>query len=105
MTHNVGGAPLRSDAPSHIYSFDVGAGSWQGLFASRVTSWRHLRDARGAGVQNRALAAAMAVTQRLTGPSRLESTIVADPSAGAFGVADNAVRLSQFGVTLYRRIS
>ncbi|MFG2985542.1 hypothetical protein ACGFYQ_30515 [Streptomyces sp. NPDC048258] len=101
MTNNVGSAPPHSDAPSHIYYFDVGAGNWQGEFTFRVTSWRRLRNTAGVGLRNRALVVAMALTQRLTGASRLESTIVATPSAGAFGVADNVVRLSKFGVTLY----
>lgn len=93
-------APSHSAAPSHIYYFDVGAGSWQGEFTFRVTSWRRFRSAR-TGLRNRALVVAMALTQRLTGASRLDSTIVASPSAGAFGVADNVVRVSKFGVTLY----
>ncbi|MEU9378109.1 hypothetical protein AB0D94_30720 [Streptomyces sp. NPDC048255] len=101
MTNNAGSTPSRSDAPSHIYYFDVGAGDWQGEFTFRVTSWQRLRSARGIGLRNRALVVAMALTQRLTGASRLESTIVATPSAGAFGVADNVVRVSKFGVTLY----
>lgn len=101
MTNNAGSAPSRSDAPSHIYYFDVGAGTWQGEFTFRVTSWQRLRNTRGIGLRNRALVVAMALTQRLTGASRLDSTIVATPSAGAFGVADNVVRVSKFGVTLY----
>ncbi|MGW0751392.1 hypothetical protein [Streptomyces sp. NPDC002587] len=101
MTNHAGDAPSRSDAPSHIYYFDVGAGGWQGEFTFRVTSWRRLRTTRGIGLRNRALVVAMALTQRLTGASRLESTIIASPSAGAFGVADNVVRVSKFGVTLY----
>ncbi|UQX04602.1 hypothetical protein [Streptomyces sp. RerS4] len=99
MTNN--SAPSRSAAPSHIYYFDVGAGDWEGEFTFRVTSWRRLRNTRSIGLRNRALVVAMALTQRLTGASRLESTIVASPSAGAFGVADNVVRISKFGVTLY----
>ncbi|MFB7462881.1 hypothetical protein ACFCZ1_05135 [Streptomyces sp. NPDC056224] len=101
MTNHADSAPSRSDAPSHIYYFDVGAGDWQGEFTFRVTSWRRLRTTRGIGLRNRALVIAMALTQRLTGASRLESTIIASPSAGAFGVADNVVRVSKFGVTLY----
>ncbi|MET9435810.1 hypothetical protein [Streptomyces sp. NPDC006551] len=94
-------APPLPDAPSHIYYFDVGAGDWLGKFTFRVTSWRRLREARGIGLRNWALIIAMALTQRLTGASRLESRIVASPSAGVFGVADNVVRISRFGVTLY----
>ncbi|MER5932554.1 hypothetical protein [Streptomyces sp. NPDC002054] len=105
MTNNVGSTPSstpsRSDAPSHIYYFDVGAGTWHGEFTFRVTSWDRFRNTAGIGLLNRALVVAMALTQRLTGAARLESTIVANPSAGAFGVADNVVRISKFGVTLY----
>lgn len=101
VTNHVDGSPSRSDAPSHVYYFDVGTGDWRGLFTFRVTSWRRLRRTRGVGLLNRALVVAMDLTQRLTGPSRLDSTIVASPSAGAFGVADNVVRVSKFGVTLY----
>jgi hypothetical protein len=101
VTDNDGVTPLRSDAPSHIYYFDVGAGEWRGQFTFRVTSWRRLRRARGVGLRNRGLVVAMALTQRLTGASRLESAIAAHPASGAFGVAENVVRLSKFGVTLY----
>ncbi|QES46968.1 hypothetical protein DEJ50_02975 [Streptomyces venezuelae] len=78
----------------------MGVGDWEGRFTFRVTSWPRFRRTR-VGLRNRALVVAMVLAQRLTGPPRLESTIVADPSAGAFGVADNVVRLSTFGVTLY----
>lgn len=89
------------EAPSHVYYFSVGAGTWQGTFTFHVTSWSRFRKARELGLKNQLLVIAMHMTQRITGGSRLDSTIVAKPSSGAFGEADNVVRLSKFGVTLY----
>ncbi|TQF01362.1 hypothetical protein E6W39_02810 [Kitasatospora acidiphila] len=88
------------DAPSHVYYFQVGTGTWHGSFAFRVTSWSRLRAGR-IGLRNTVLVAVMQLTQWVTGKSQLASTIVAKPSEGAFGEADNTVRLSKFGVTQY----
>jgi hypothetical protein len=93
-----GSLPLTT--PSHIYYFSVGAGVWRGTFRFRVTSWQQLKRAR-AGLMNSLLATTMHVTQRLVGASDLDSTIVPKPEDGAFGVAENTVVLSKFGVTLY----
>jgi hypothetical protein len=87
-------------APSHVYYFEVGPGTWQGTFTFRVTDWRRLVGS-GVGPRNLLLVLAMTITQRLTGAARLTSTIVAHPEEGPFGVADNAVRLSRFAITLY----
>jgi hypothetical protein len=94
-------AETPADAPSHVYYFDVGTGVWRGKFTFRVTSWRRFLRAGDIGLMNRLLVVAMRLTQLLTGAARLDSTIVAKPHAGAFGEADNTVRLSKFGVSLY----
>jgi hypothetical protein len=91
---------MASPPPSHIYYFDVGAGSWVGTFDLKVTSWRRLLGAR-IGVKNTLLVAAMRTTQTLTGPSHLTSVVVPHPEEGPLGVVDNDVRLSRFGVELY----
>lgn len=90
----------QSSPPSHIYCFDVGAGVWRGNFTFQVTSWPRLLRS-DIGPVNRILVTAMHVGQLATGSCRLDSTIVAKPSAGEFGEAVNTVRLSRFGVTLY----
>lgn len=87
-------------AASHFYYFSVGAGTWTGEFRFRVTSWRNLLRAR-VGLKNLILVGAMHLTQLLTGASSLDSTIVPKPSEGTFGVAENTVALSKFGITLY----
>ncbi|MEU1676752.1 hypothetical protein ABZ752_32645 [Streptomyces roseifaciens] len=92
---------MTTTAPSHVYYFEVGAGAWRGTFTFRVTSWRRFLRAREIGAKNRLLVIALCVAQGLTGASRLDSTIVAKPREGDFGEADNTVRLSKFGVTLY----
>jgi hypothetical protein len=89
-----------ADAPSHVYYFQVGTGTWHGSFAFRVTSWSRLRSG-AIGWRNTLLVVVMQLSQWATGKSRLESTIIARPTAGAFGEADNTVRLSRFGVTQY----
>jgi hypothetical protein len=89
-----------TSAPSHVYYFEIGAGTWRGTFTFRVTDWRRLLRG-GIGVRNLVLVAAMAFTQRLTGRARLRSTIVPRPEEGRFGTALNRVRLSRFGITLY----
>lgn len=95
------GTPATPATPaSHVYYFEVGDGVWHGRFELRVTSWRGLLAAR-VGVRDTLLVVAMRTVQALTGPSRLESTVVARPDAGAHGVADNTVRLSVLGVTVY----
>ncbi|MCU7820315.1 hypothetical protein [Kitasatospora sp. DSM 101779] len=88
------------EAPSHVYYFQVGTGVWHGHFTFRVTSWNRLRHS-GIGPRNRLLVVAMQLSQWITGRSRLESTLRAKPSRGAFGEADNTVRLSRFGLTQY----
>ncbi len=87
-------------APSHVYYFEIGAGTWRGTFAFSVTDWRALVRS-GIGVRNHLLVVAMVLTQRLTGRTRLRSTIVPRPEEGPFGTALNRVRLSRFGITLY----
>ena len=89
-----------AEAPSHVYYFSTGTGTWRGTFAFRVTSWRLLRQHR-IGIVNGLLVYAMHASQRLTGRSRLDSTIVARPDEGTFGVAENVVRLSKLRLTLY----
>ena len=86
--------------PSHFYYFTVGTGTWHGDFAFQVTSWRGLLN-RGVGLRNFLLATAMHWVQHCPGETRLDSTIEARPDDGTFGVAENTVRLSRFGVTLY----
>ncbi|MFC5149500.1 hypothetical protein [Streptomyces aureoversilis] len=86
---------MTTTAPSHVYYFEVGTGVWRGTFTFRVTSWRRFLRARGIGAKNRLLVIAMGVTQWLTGASRLDSAIVAKPCEGAFGEADNTVRISK----------
>ncbi len=87
-------------APSHVYYFEVGTGVWRGKFTFRVTSWHQLMRSE-IGLMNRLLVIAMHLGQLLTGASRLDSTIVAKPFEGVFGEAENTVRLSIFGATLY----
>ncbi|MBM7808046.1 hypothetical protein JOD57_003883 [Geodermatophilus bullaregiensis] len=87
-------------APSHVYYFEIGAGTWRGTFSFRVTDWRGLLRS-GIGVRNLVLVAAMALTQRLTGRARLRSVIMPRPEEGPFGTALNRVRLSRLGITLY----
>jgi hypothetical protein len=86
--------------PSHLYYFEVGAGSWAGTFTFKVTSWSQLCRAR-IGIKNILLVAAMGATQKVAGPSRLTSVVVPHPDEGECGVVDNAVRLTSFLVTLY----
>ena len=73
---------------------------WRGSFAFRVTSWRVLRKRR-IGLVNGLLVRVMHVSQRLAGESKLDSTIVAKPDEGTFGVAENVVRISKLRLTLY----
>jgi hypothetical protein len=87
-------------APSHVYYFSIGAGAWRGAFTFRVTSLPTLLASR-IGLVNCSLAVVMDLVQRSTGQSRIDSTIVAKPDEGAFGVAENVVRISKFGLTLY----
>jgi len=91
---------MSAQLPSHIYYFEVGAGRWAGTFRFGVTGWREMLRAH-IGVKNVLLAAAMQVTQRVTGPSRLTSVVVPHPDEGEHGVVDNAVRLTRFRVHLY----
>lgn len=96
-----GGIPRhRTNAPNHVYYFDIGTGTWHGKATFRVTSWRRLMRSR-IGLTNKLLVTSMHVIERLTGAPRQESTIVAKPNEGEFGQADNVVRISKFGVTLY----
>lgn len=90
----------RTNAPNHVYYFDIGTGAWQGTATFRVTSWRRLMRSR-IGWTNKLLATAMHTIELLTGAPRQESTIVAKPHEGEFGQADNVVKISKFGVTLY----
>jgi hypothetical protein len=89
-----------TSAPSHVYYFEIGAGTWKGRFTFSVTDWRGLAHSH-IGLRYCLLVLGMAVTQRLTGWARLQSTIVPRPEEGSFGFADNTVRLSRFGITLY----
>ncbi len=91
---------MTATPPSHVYYFDVGAGSWAGTFTFKVTSWREALGA-GIGVKNLLLVAAMAATQRVVGGSNLTSVVVPHPDEGVFGVVDNDVRLTKFTVGLY----
>ncbi|MFB7512647.1 hypothetical protein [Streptomyces sp. NPDC056144] len=90
----------RTTAPNHVYYFDIGTGVWRGTASFRVTDWRLFLRSR-IGLKNKLLAASMHAVERLTGMPRQESTIVAKPEVGEFGRADNVVRISKFGVTLY----
>ena len=90
----------RAILASHVYYFDIGAGVWRGAFTFHITSWRRLTQSR-IGIKNQILAMAMHITQRSIGASRLDSTIVPKPEEGAFGVAENAVKISKLGVPLY----
>ena len=90
----------RSGAPSHIYYYSIGTGTWRGRFSFRIRSWIALwrGDAR---LVHKLLALAMVVSQRLLGESRLYSQIKPKPDEGPFGIAENTVKLSRLGVTLY----
>lgn len=90
----------RTDAPNHVYYFDIGTGTWQGKATFRVTSWRRFLRSR-IGFTNKLLVTSMHVVELLTGAPRQDSKIVAKPDEGEFGQADNVVRISKFGVTLY----
>lgn len=90
----------RTTAPNHVYYFDIGTGTWHGKATFRVTSWRRLMRSR-IGFTNKLLATSMHIVELLTGAPRQSSTIVAKPDEGEFGRADNVVRISKFGVTLY----
>lgn len=90
----------RTNAPNHVYYFDIGTGTWHGKATFRVTSWRGLMRSR-IGLTYKLLATAMHTVERLTGAPRQSSTIVPKPDEGEFGVADNVVRISKFGATLY----
>ena len=85
---------------SHIYYYDVGDGVWQGTFGLHVTSWSGLARS-GVGPLNMLLVVAMWVVQAVTGRSRLDSTVIPRPDVGELGVAENTVRLSKLGLTLY----
>ncbi|MFD2011475.1 hypothetical protein [Streptomyces narbonensis] len=101
MTMEPEGIPRHlTNAPNRVYYFDIGTGTWHGKATFRVTSWRRLRRSR-IGLTNKLLVTAMHVVERLTGAPKQESTIVAKPNEGEFGQADNVVRISKFGVTLY----
>ncbi|MFB7591318.1 hypothetical protein [Streptomyces sp. NPDC056169] len=89
-----------TNAPNRVYYLDIGTGTWQGTATFRVTSWRRLSRSR-IGFTNKLLVAAMHVIELLTGAPRQDSNIVAKPDEGEFGQADNVVRISKFGVTLY----
>lgn len=89
-----------ASAPNHVYYFDIGTGTWHGKATFRVASWRRLMHSR-IGLTNKLLATAMHTIELLTGAPRQESTIVAKPNEGEFGQADNVVKISKFGVTLY----
>ncbi|MCX5388763.1 hypothetical protein [Streptomyces sp. NBC_00094] len=101
MTMEPEGIPRHhANPPNHVYYFDIGTGIWQGKATFRVTSWRRLMRSR-IGLTNKLLVTAMHIIERLTGAPRQDSTIVANPNEGEFGRADNVVRISKFGVTLY----
>ncbi|MBB4980844.1 MULTISPECIES: hypothetical protein [Streptomyces] len=101
MTIEPEGMPrYQTSAPNHVYYFDIGTGTWHGKATFRVTSWRRLMRSR-IGLPNKLLATAMHTIELLTGAPRQESTIVAKPDEGEFGQADNVVKISKFGVTLY----
>ncbi|MFF0748013.1 hypothetical protein [Streptomyces sp. NPDC004267] len=101
MTMEPEGIPRhRTNAPNHVYYFDIGTGIWHGKATFRVTSWHRLRQSR-IGLRNKLFATAMHTVELLTGAPRQSSTIVAKPDEGEFGVAHNVVRISKFGVTLY----
>ncbi|MFF8381871.1 hypothetical protein ACF07V_37925 [Streptomyces sp. NPDC015661] len=101
MTMEPEGIPRhRTNAPHHVSYFDIGTGTWQGTAAFRVTSWRRLMRSR-IGWTNKLLVTAMHTIELLTGAPRQDSNIVAKPDEGEFGRADNVVRISKFGVTLY----
>ncbi|MFI8763480.1 hypothetical protein ACIGN6_00905 [Streptomyces sp. NPDC053792] len=101
MTMEPEGIPRhRTAAPNRVYYFDIGTGTWHGKATFRVTSWRRLMRSR-IGLANKLLATTMHTIELLTGAPRQSSTIVAKPDEGEFGQADNVVRMSKFGVTLY----
>ncbi|WMX48471.1 hypothetical protein [Streptomyces roseicoloratus] len=101
MTMEPEGIPRnRTDAPNRVYYLDIGAGTWQGTATFRVTSWARLRHS-DIGLTNKLLVTAMHVIGRLVGAPRQHSTIVAKPDEGAFGQADNVLKISKFGVMLY----
>ena len=93
-------ATARDSAPSHVYYFELGRGSWRGRFAFRVTSWRGFWRER-LGLRNRFLVLGLAVFTRAFGRSAIESEMSADPEAGSFGVARNRLRIDRLGITLY----
>lgn len=90
----------RTTAPNHVYYFDIGTGTWRGKATFRVTDWRRLMSSR-IGFTNKLLATAMHVIELLTGAPQQDSKITAKPDEGEFGEADNVLRISKFGVTLY----
>ncbi|MEU5216645.1 hypothetical protein AB0G79_10655 [Streptomyces sp. NPDC020807] len=88
------------NAPNHVYYFDIGTGLWRGTASFRVTDWRRFLRSR-IGLVNKLLVVSMHTVEAVTGVPRQSSTIVARPEVGEFGRADNVVRISKFGVTLY----
>lgn len=82
------------------YYFRIGRGHWRGAFGFRITDRHAFRNA-SLTLKERLLARAMALAQRLTGDSRIDSDVWAEPGAGVAGVAGNTVRISRFGITLF----
>jgi hypothetical protein len=87
-------------AANHVYYFDIAPGSWTGTFTFEVTSWRSLWSSP-MSLQNKLLATAMHVCQKVLGDSSISSELTIDPDRGACGVASNRFRLFKSWMTLF----
>jgi hypothetical protein len=85
---------------NQTYYAEIGRGQWRGAFSFRISD-RAAFDRAPLSAKERLLARGMELTHRLTGDSRIDSTVWARLEEGAAGVAGNTVRISRFGVTLY----
>jgi hypothetical protein len=85
---------------NQTYYAEIGRGRWRGAFSFRISD-RAAFDRAPLSTKDRLLTRGMELAHRLTGDSRIDSTVWADIGEGTAGIAGNTVRISRFGITLY----
>jgi hypothetical protein len=93
-------APAAQLSANQVYYDEIGVGRWTGRFGFSITSWRTFWRAP-LGLKNRLLILSIGAVQKLPGTSTIASTITLGEREGTLGIANNVIRITRYGMTLY----
>lgn len=89
------------DCDNQVHYLELAPGTWRGRMDFEVTDWRAFLKS-GVGVVYSMLVVGLFAVVTLLGRARFEAEMAGYPDRGEAGVATSEIRISKFGVPLYR---